>query len=435
DVFGIAAGFYTTRSAVWSGPDSGLQEASGERIYISASDPAYLQAVRAVLAERKKHAELYDRPLPKNVWDPLLRLLRKALTGEDVSFAEDADWEGVFLVARDQGIAALLYSALPDSGPSADLLEKWKRAYASAIRKDLLFARMWEGLKRDLAEAEISFLPLKGMVLRDLYPVPGMREFSDYDLLYDPLKGDALEEIMNARGFRTVSREGVHDVYQKDPVYNFEFHKELFSDACPWRKAFESERVWETAVPEDGSAFRMPGPVFYAYFIAHTWKHFESAGCGLRPFADLFLLQTKTGFLSDADRELGSELLDRAGLRNAERILLDQADVLFRKDLSDVSYPQVRYCLESGVNGTVSNALRNRISDSGKAGYLLGRLFLPYRAMCELYPVLRTCPVLLPFCWVARWTGCLFRKEKRARAASELRILREKPQEWKKENE
>ena len=59
----------------------------------------------------------------------------------------------------------------------------------------------------------------------------GMREMADNDLLYDRIKQSEVKNIMIARGYfaESVGKTN-HDVYIKSPVFNFEFHTELFDN-------------------------------------------------------------------------------------------------------------------------------------------------------------------------------------------------------------
>ena len=68
--------------------------------------------------------------------------------------------------------------------------------------------------------------------------------------------------------------------------------------------------------------------------------------------------------------------------------------------------------MDSGTYGTVTHGVENAVQKDGRLKYFFGRIFLPYRAMCGLYPVLKKIPVLLPFCWVARWIKAIVRKPK-----------------------
>ena len=80
-----------------------------------------------------------------------------------------------------------------------------------------------------LEEAGIWYMPLKGAVLKDLYPRFGMREMADNDILFDAERAGDVRRIMTGLGFSVEEYdEGNHDAYHKRPVSNFEMHRTLF---------------------------------------------------------------------------------------------------------------------------------------------------------------------------------------------------------------
>ena len=70
----------------------------------------------------------------------------------------------------------------------------------------------------------------------------------------------------------------------------------------------------------------------------------------------------------------------------------------------------LEYVIDSGTYGTLAHGVGNEVSKRGKLGFFIRKAFLPYRSMCSLYPALKKAPVLLPFCWVARWVRALVKK-------------------------
>lgn len=419
-------GFYTERADAWAA-DTAEKVSARERVFVPADDPAYLSAVRRIYDVRENRlVRKRETPVPDNVWRPLVVLLRNALNGSDAPVPENADWENVYRLASRHSVASLVFDAVPQEVKDTETGKKWKRAQDAALRKQLLFENVWTSVSARLEEEKISFLPLKGMVIKDLYPKKGAREFADYDVLYDERRQDDVRRIMEETGFETVSLAGVHDVYHMEPVYNFEFHKRLFSVECPWEKAFLD--VWDASVPSAASGVgrKMTDGYFYAYFIAHFWKHYGRAGSGLRSFADLHLLKKAETF-SQETRESAERKLSEAGLSDAEKELSCLAELLFGDgtDVEKIPYDRVGFCLESGVYGRFSNAVRSEVGKRGKAGYFIRRAFPPMSSMRVLYPVLDSAPVLLPVCWCARAGKAVFTREKRERVSAELRVMKE----------
>lgn len=82
-------------------------------------------------------------------------------------------------------------------------------------------------------------MPLKGSVLKDLYPVYGMWQMSDNVILIDSFREAEVKKVMEDLGFEVVSYgKGAHDTYHKLPVSNFEIHTSLF-DRTSEKKIYE----------------------------------------------------------------------------------------------------------------------------------------------------------------------------------------------------
>ena len=87
----------------------------------------------------------------------------------------------------------------------------------------------------------------------------------------------------------------------------------------------------------------------------------------------------------------------------------------------------VRLLIDTQGSRWIGNhALKEYKKVGGKVGYFFYRAFLPYKQMCELFPVLIKVPILLPFCYVARVFGALFNKTKRRRVKAEMKTLAKK---------
>jgi hypothetical protein len=91
------------------------------------------------------------------------------------------------------------------------------------------------------------------------------------------------------------------------------------------------------------------------------------------------------------------------------------------------------YVLKGGVYGTMTNrvALQQQ-RKGGKFKYFMGRIFLPYRQLKYVYPVLEKYPFLYPFCIVARCFR-LLKKDKAKKSLAELNVGANTSEETKKE--
>ncbi len=103
------------------------------------------------------------------------------------------------------------------------------QAYKKAVRKNVYFDIERSAILCEFERQCIWYMPLKGSVLKEIYPENGMREMADNDILYDAAKQAKVKKIMLSMGYIAKSvGKSHHDLYTKPPVLNFEFHTYLF---------------------------------------------------------------------------------------------------------------------------------------------------------------------------------------------------------------
>ena len=88
----------------------------------------------------------------------------------------------------------------------------------------------------------------------------------------------------------------------------------------------------------------------------------------------------------------------------------------------DFSDMVLEYIFDGGMYGNMKNHIAVKKSkDENTFTYVIKRLFLPYKSMVILFPILNKVPILLPFCWVIRWVRALFSKNAR-KTISEISV-------------
>ena len=166
-----------------------------------------------------------------------------------------------------------------------------------------------------------------------------------------------------------------------------------------------------------GSRYEFSKEFFVFHMYAHMAYHFLSGGCGVRALLDIWVMEHRM----DAHYACAEDLLKQAGIDTFAREMCSIANKCFSLDEKDAFSDLVlKYIFRGGVYGTKDNRIAVKKGEAGNAFlYALKRLFLPYRSMVILYPVLKKLPLLLPICWVARCASAVL-KGKGKRIASEL---------------
>lgn len=315
----------------------------------------------------------------------------------------------LFELSRQHDLAHIAGHSLKRRGmqlPEA-LQQKFTKQVNLAIYRSLQLQRMYDQLCQVLEQAQVAFIPLKGAVIRQLYPQSWMRTSSDIDILVQEADVPAAVDALVKLGYDNKGRN-TYDVSLFSPAgMHVELHFNLITDYVSKRQGQVLKQVWETSQPVAGKKYhrQMSDGLFYFFHMAHMAKHIHNGGCGVRPLLDTWLLNHRM----EANRQAREELLEKGGLLTFARQMENLAEVWFSGKTPDETADMVTaYILDNGVYGTRSRGIANKQTEQGRGKYFLSRVFVPYERLKLRYPVLQKHKWLLPFYQVARWFGLLF---------------------------
>ena len=375
----------------------------------------------------------------------LIGLLGCALRGErpEAGLLAGVDQELLYAEAGRHMVAAMTGMALEDAAlpdMDAQAMERWKQAAGMGRYRRILMDRERETLLAFLEEQGIWYLPLKGILLQELYPRFGMREMADNDILYDVHGREALRRFMIGRGYEASPvRMEVHDDFRKPPLYHFEMHTRLFEESFDDAIFAYYEDTARLLRPDGDRRFgrHMSEEDFFLYFLAHAYRHFAREGTGLRTLTDCAL------FLRAREELLDRDYLDRElralGLTDFAHTLCGLSRKLFERPaagdgptLTAEEQAMLDGVLSSGVYGTweqkVDKALRRLQPEGGeirpgtRLRYVLRRLFPEARRMRNYNAFVQKHPWALPAAYVERIVKCAPPLWKQT--LNELRLLR-----------
>ena len=331
--------------------------------------------------------------MPSTTEQAFLDLLRAGLTGQPAEVA--APDKEVLMLAAQHDLSHLVGDVLYKAGALKDdeVSKNLKKMRYIAITRYEQLRYELEALTACLSEAEIPFMPLKGAVIRALYPEPWMRTSCDIDVLVHPEDTARAQQVLcDKLGYRRV-HEGSHDIVLFAPS---DVHVELHFDMVEPGRAVRAndvlQAVWEHS--EGDIHRRMSDAMFYFYHVAHMAKHVETGGCGVRTFVDLWLLEHCDG----ADNAGRAALLEAGGLTRFSQVATELSEHWFAgTEASEAALMLEAFILRGGTYGTVStgSAVRQR-RRSDRWVSLFTTVFPPYRELKMQYPVLQKHPYLYP---------------------------------------
>ena len=299
------------------------------------------------------------------------------------------DLSGVFAVAKRHSLTAIAAYALESAGIYDKDFEEEKN---KAIRKTIILDAERENVFAELEKAGIWYMPLKGIIIKDLYPQIGMRQMGDNDILIDNTRQKDIKEIMLSNGFRVESYNiSKHDVYYKDPVSNFQMHVSLFdkNEKDPRYCYFKEieKRIISDSNSNYGRAFTDED--FYLYIKAHEYKHYSTGGTGIRSIVDTYMILTH--FMNKLNMQYIETECEKLGIAEYEKQTRDLSlHLLGGKKLTAGECEMFDYIIFSGTYGTVENSINNKLSKQNvnhfaKLKYIKTRLFVPIRKSHPMY--------------------------------------------------
>ncbi len=370
----------------------------------------------------------------------LMYLARCALIGQmpEKHRVEHMSLDQMLILCERHSLTALVCEALEMSGIAVP--QEWITRKMLALRKILLLDAERESLCKFMERQGIWYMPLKGVILEKLYPKLGLRQMSDNDILYDAPKGQMLvAEYMKERGYTSKGfGKGNHDVYIKEPVYNFEMHSALFNEMTGNSLWEYYVSVKERLLPdcEGGYGYHFKDEDFYIYLVAHEYKHFKNSGTGVRSLIDGYVYLCAK---PELDREYVKKELTTLGIAEYEANARLLGEKLLGSDVPSLTEEEEKlfyYYLDAGTYGTFSNLIEGRVKRLQEKGgrftkikYLWGRLFPPLYTYRLYYPFFYKHKWLLPIGWLYRLFRAVFCRNDLIR--KELSILKEADRESK----
>lgn len=337
--------------------------------------------------------------------------------------------ENLYRYSKCHSLVAITYDALEQFGESTEngmgilskneadrcLLLKWKETRDKALHKNLMLDVARKKLFLYLDEQHIWYMPLKGSILKDLYPKQEMRQMADNDILFDATYESAVKDYFVKEGYKVICYAiSNHDVYEKEPIYNFEMHTFLFGEAhnAVWTKYYKDIK---SKLNKDENSYQcyFTDEDFYIYFVVHTFKHFNGYGTGIRYFVDCYVYQnTKKLDWKYIEREL-----DKLGILSFERTFRSTSMKIFGKQeavskLDKEEYSMLCDSMFAGTYGNLKYGIVKRlhkiqgdeekITNKTKIEYYVSRLFLPMSYIKTYYPFVYRTKIFIPFFVVFR---------------------------------
>ena len=341
----------------------------------------------------------------------LVLLINSALTGEKYSLPDSMDLSDVFDVAKRHGIDVMAYYGALNCGvsDSCDVMrEELIRVYKSTSYSETQIMELCR-LTEAFESGKIEYMPLKGMILKSLYPKAEMRRMGDADILIRCEQYERIRTVMTELGYEE-KYQSDHELAWKKGQVLVELHKRLIPSYNKDYYAYYGDG-WKIAkkIGDISCGYTMDPNDEMIYLFTHFAKHYRDAGIGVRHLVDLWVYRRHH---SDLDEEYIRAELEKLQLYEFYCNILDTLRCWFDEyEGNDKTEFITQFIFTSGEFGRKENSnLSSALKDTkgGKSVNEVKReraitlLFPKYSVMSVKYPVLKKAPVLLPVMWVVR---------------------------------
>lgn len=344
-----------------------------------------------------------------------LSLIKAGLLDVAPSLPPDMDYQAVYWLSEEQQIVPLVYyGAVKDpaflSHPFAQTFLERTCVYVGHNQEQ---QETVERVCHAFDEAGISYMPLKGTLLKPMYPSPEMRVMGDADILIRMEEYEKIQKLMLAMLY-IPRKESDHEFNWTDMKgLQIELHKRLIPSYNEDYFAYYGDG-WRLAHLVEGSQSRyeMSPEDTFIYMFTHFAKHYRDCGVGIKYVIDFFIYKRQYPKL---DMGYIARELENLQLFDFYQNIMRLVQVWFEDAPSDemTDFLTTKIFMDGVFGNDVNSAMSEGLKISKESRSVRARkrwrlIFPSYKSMCARHPILEKWAILLPLFWIIRGFDILF---------------------------
>lgn len=360
-----------------------------------------------------------------------LLLIKSAFTGKTYELPDGFDLDAAVRLTKSHEILALLYYGA--SKYYSDSSEAVHELFNSCCKHIIIS----EGQKYELdaifaafTANGIDFLPLKGSILKKIYPKSEMRRMGDADILIREEQYDKIKSVLSELSFE-YKYETDHEITWEKPSLFLELHKKVVPERNKDLYSYFGTG-WDIAIRDKNNPYlyRFSIEMTMIFLFSHFAKHYCGGGIGISHMVDLWVYRN---YYPDMDENFVMHELKKLHLDEFYLNISKTLDVWFDDAQSDQMTDFITDVIfRNGVYGTheariLSYASRKnkRLDHKGAKLYsYLSMVFPKAKSLSVKYPILKKYPFFLPVMWVVRWFDVLiFKRKNIKKKRDDLKIM------------
>ena len=341
-------------------------------------------------------------------------LVKSAITGQPQTLPEGYKLPETASLLHKNGLITLGYAGATVCGinPDSPVMVKMQDYYCLEFLRSEQQLEHLNRFYQAMEEKGIEYMPVKGAVMKYIYPSHELRAMSDADILIHAGQKEEISAVMESLGF-TFCSESDHEWNWVIPELKLELHKRLVSsDEKNYYSYFGDG--WNWAKTKEGCRWSMSQEDAFIFEFSHFTRHYCKGGIGVRHMVDLWVHLYNA---PNMDKKYVRKQMDKLRLGAFYDNVMDVIQAWF---YGGEMTREAAYISEFVFgNGTVSHneevansAIAGRSKGGAKQGkfrMLVRRVFPARKHLDWNYPKLKKVP--LPFAWVARWFSLLRKRD------------------------
>ena len=331
--------------------------------------------------------------------------------GEKVDFGE------LFRLADIHDVGGIITTQLKtldaELQPEGELRSYFNQVLGYTVKNNVRRENAYCKVRQFLSDNEIEHIFVKGIILRNYYPVPELRTSGDIDVIVkadlDKIKKLALDNGIKIKDFvsetLTLSIDELDiEIHNKSDVVS-NYFDDIFS-LC--------EQV--------GFEYKLSEYDHLFYVLCHLIKHLIYRGAGVRMLLDVDVM---IRHITDFDENILISLSSESGVEKAVKIILSLCKLWFNTPInSSVELADTELLnrleavfLSGGSFGYETNSIPIKYFEQGssKLTVILKMAFPTREYLKKCYPYYKNNSLLLPVARVNRLLDGVFKKNKLAK--------------------
>lgn len=331
-----------------------------------------------------------------------ISILKAVVCQDGTEIPENADWDKIWMFARNNHLETAAYMAAPDAQKT-----RFKDVYLKMAARTVRQEHLLEEIESILNAESIHYGLQKGSILKHDYPELTFRFMSDIDIYIRTEDRTKIRSAMEKIGGVFRGTESGDEQFLFEKSLGVEFHGRLLYRIT--KHGIENYPDWKFV---DEKSNRLTEEGYALNLIGHAVGDLAKSGPGIRYILDLWVYRHRHQPQPDWDAVM--DRLRQDGIADAAKNLLELSEYLFGDGAgTELMKEMADYILIGGLYGDSTRSTATEVARAGGKGKaVLRQLFRNRTEFENRYPWLHKHPYLLPFAWVLRIVNSLRRNRK-----------------------